>query len=98
MVNPNWPTTVFEHMVKILNPFRALTRILKTGVPELSFPNHTKEYSLLEKIGVPAKKWEFRTANQQLVRALPLSRKKENIASSPLYRTTVFSKFRNSLV
>ena len=32
--------------------------------------NHTKEYSLLQKIGVPAKKWEFRTANQQIVRAL----------------------------
>ena len=54
---------------------RALTRILKTGVPEPSLPNdgescHTKEYSLLQKIGVPAQKWEFRTANQQLVRAL----------------------------
>ena len=41
---------------------RALTRILKTGVPEPSLPksgsqsNHTKEYSLLQKTAVPAPK------------------------------------------
>ena len=54
---------------------RALTRILKTGVPEPSFPKSgsptiQKNIASLKKIGVPAKKWKFRTASQQLVRAL----------------------------
>ena len=41
--------------------FRALTRISKTGVPESSLPkkwesHNAKEYSLLQKMGVPAPK------------------------------------------
>ena len=46
------------------------SRVLFTKKWESHF---TKEYSFLQKIGVPAPKhpkWEFRTANQQLVRAL----------------------------
>ena len=54
---------------------KALTRILKTGVPELTFPESgsptiQKNIASFKIIGVPAKKWEFRTANQQLVKAL----------------------------
>ena len=50
---------------------RALTRILKTGVPELSIPKSgSPTIQKNTKIGVPAQKWEFRTAYQQLVRAL----------------------------
>ena len=54
MYRPNKKTSMFR-------VFRALTRILKTGVPEPSLPkkwesHNTKEYSLLQKIGVPAPK------------------------------------------
>ena len=52
--------------------FIALTRILKTGAPELSFQKMgVPPYKRIEppsKIGVPDKIWEFKTANQQLVR------------------------------
>ena len=46
---------------KVFSLIRALTRILKTGVPEPDLPksgstHHTKEYSPFQKIGVPAPK------------------------------------------
>ena len=57
-------------------PPRALTRILKTGVPEPSLPKSgsptiQKNIASFIKWESQHQKWEFRTAKQQLVRALP---------------------------
>ena len=54
---------------------RALTRILKTGVPEPSLPKSgsptiQKNIASFKKWESQLQKWEFRTANHQLVRAL----------------------------
>ena len=61
---------------------RALTKILKTGVPENSLPKSgsptiQQNIASFKKLDSQHQKWEFRTANQQLVRALTCIHKKD---------------------
>ena len=74
---PKWSFSYFQPILAaiVVTIARALIRILKTGVPEPSLPKIgcptiQKNIDFLKKKESQYQKWEFRTANRQLVRAL----------------------------